>query len=55
MASKCVQCQGNMACPQNAGGGDDLYMWRASTNTLNQKLQAVDKGQSSGLVIWWGK
>jgi len=55
MAAKCAPCQGDMASPQNAGAGYDLYMWRASTNILNQELQTVDKGQSSSLVLWWGK
>jgi hypothetical protein len=32
-----------MVCPQVAGGGDGLQIWRIAMNILNKQSQTVDK------------
>lgn len=44
----------DVACPQVAGGGDGLQMWRVGSTVSNNLLVLADKGWFSILWVGWG-
>jgi hypothetical protein len=51
---KCAPCFDGMACPQLAGEGDSLQLWRVAANILNKQLQTTRRVWSSSLRVQQG-